>query len=81
LHAAPSGLFWLEHIPVAGSHMPAVWHWSCAAQFTGLAPAHVPAWQVSLWVQALPSSHAVPLAFAGFEHSPVAGLQTPALWH
>ena len=30
---------------------------------TGFAPVHVPAWHVSVWVQALPSLHAVPLAF------------------
>jgi hypothetical protein len=81
LHASPSALAGFEHTPVAGSHEPAVWHWSGAAQVTGLAPAHVPAWQVSLWVQALPSLHAVPLAFGGFEHSPVAGLHEPAVWH
>jgi hypothetical protein len=47
-------------------------------QLTGLAPTQVPAWHVSLWVQALPSLQAVPLGFAGFEHAPVAGSQVPA---
>jgi hypothetical protein len=41
----------------------------------------VPAWQVSIWVQALPSVHVEPLVFAGFEQAPVEGLQVPALWH
>jgi len=48
-------------------------------QITGLAPEHTPAWQVSLCVQAFPSSQVVPLAFAGLEHAPVAGLHVPAV--
>jgi len=50
-------------------------------QTTGLAPVHVPAWQVSACVQASPSLHAVPFAFSGFEHTPEAGLQVPTAWH
>jgi hypothetical protein len=50
-------------------------------QLTGLAPTQVPAWQVSLWVQALPSLHAVPFGFGGFEQAPVAGSHVPASWH
>jgi hypothetical protein len=42
---------------------------------------HVPLWQESLCVQALPSSQVVPLGAAGLEHMPVVGLQTPATWH
>src|SRR6266852_752248 len=68
-------------MPVIGSHEPAAWHWSAAAQVTGFAPAHVPAWQVSVRVQALPSSHALPSGRAGLEHMPVAGSQVPASWH
>jgi hypothetical protein len=37
-------------------------------QVTGFAPVHDPAWQVSVWVQALPSLHPVPLGLAGFVH-------------
>jgi len=33
---------------------------------------------VSVWVQELPSLQLVPLGFAGVEHVPVPGLQTPA---
>jgi hypothetical protein len=44
-------------------------------------PVHAPAWHDSPPVQALPSLHAVPFGAAGFEHSPVAGLQVPAVWH
>src|SRR5438093_419631 len=73
LHAVPSTLAGLEHAPFAGSQVPAVWHWSEAEQVTGLEPVQVPLWQVSLCVQALPSSHAVPLAAAGLEQAPVLG--------
>src|SRR5438445_3415424 len=58
-----------------------MWHWSEAAQTTGWLPVQVPLWQVSVCVQALPSLHAVPSAFAGFEHVPLAGSQVPAMWH
>jgi hypothetical protein len=50
-------------------------------QVTGLPPAQVPAWQVSVWVHALPSLQVVPFGALGFEHAPVAGLHTPATWH
>jgi len=49
-------------------------------QTTGL-PVHVPAWQVSLWVQASPSLQAEPSALLGFEQVPVPALQMPAAWH
>jgi hypothetical protein len=81
-HGVPSTLFaGLEHIPVAGSQTPAVWHGSGKAQVTGMAPAQTPVWQVSLCVQLSPSSHAAPFALAGLEHIPVAGSHTPAVWH
>jgi hypothetical protein len=44
-------------------------------------PAHAPVLQTSFFVQAFPSLHDVPSDFAGFEHRPVAVLQTPAAWH
>jgi hypothetical protein len=47
-------------------------------QVTGLLPVHAPAWQVSLWVQALPSLQAAPSAFVGLEHTPLPGSQVPA---
>ena len=31
-----------EHAPVVVLHVPAVWHWSLAAQVTGFDPVHVP---------------------------------------
>jgi hypothetical protein len=35
----------------------------------------------STCVQALPSLHADPSGFLGFEHDPVAGLHVPCSWH
>ena len=40
-----------------------------------------PAWQVSLRSQRLPSLQSVPLVAVGFEHTPVAELHVPAVWH
>jgi hypothetical protein len=55
-----SGSDALEHCPVAGSQV-ATWQSSAAEQTTGLAPVQTPAWQVSVCVHALPSSHLVPV--------------------
>src|SRR5206468_13082254 len=81
LHAVPSGLAGFEHVPLAGSHVPAAWHWSAAVQTTGWLPVHVPLSHVSVCVHAFPSLHAVPSGLAGFEHVPVAGSHVPAAWH
>jgi hypothetical protein len=48
---------------------------------TGFDPTQVPAWHVFVCRHAFVPVHAVPLAFAGFEHWPVVGSQAPALWH
>src|SRR5262245_23115628 len=77
----PSAFAGSEHMPVAGSQVPAAWRWSVATQTIGLAPMHEPGWQESDRVQALPSSQAEPSAFAGSVQMPVAGLQVPAVWH
>src|SRR5206468_4214888 len=37
--------------------------------------------QVSVCVQALPSSHGAPLSLAGLLQAPVVGSQVPAVWH
>src|SRR5205814_1685285 len=71
----------LLQAPDAGLQTPAVWHWSAAVHTTGLAPTQAPAAQVSVRVQALPSSHGAPSSLAGLVQAPVAGLQTPAVWH
>jgi hypothetical protein len=71
----------LVHIPVAGWQVPAVWHWSGAVHTTGLLPTQVPLWQASLWVHALLSLQAVPLASAGLLQAPLLGSHVPAPWH
>jgi hypothetical protein len=76
LQEDPLVLGGFEHAPVAGSQVPATWHWSRAAQVTGLPPVQIPATQVSACVQALASLQDEPSALAGFEH-PVDGLQVP----
>src|SRR5437870_5641077 len=81
LQGAPSALAGLLQTPVAGLQAPAVWHWSAAVHTTGLAPTQAPAAQVSVCVQALPSSHGAPLGLAGLLQTPVAGLQASAVWH
>jgi hypothetical protein len=81
LHVEPFALLGLEHVPFAGLHVPATWHWSDAVHTSGVPAVQVPVWHVSLCVQALPSLHAVPFVAAGFEHVPFAGLQVPTTWH
>ena len=80
-HGEPSGLRGSVHRPVVGLHVPGLWQGPSTPQTTALPPTQIPAWQVSVWVHMLPSAHAVPLALGGFEHTPVAGLQVPAVWH
>lgn len=79
--AVPSGAAGFEHSPLVESQVPARWQESLAEQITGVEPLHAPAWHESAFVQALPSSHAVPLAAVGFEQLPLAGSQVPATWH
>src|SRR2546428_548263 len=81
LQGAPSDLTGLLQVPVAGLQVPAAWHWSEAVHTTGFVPTHAPAGQVSVRVQALPSSQGAPSALAGLLQVPVAGLQAPAAWH
>jgi predicted membrane protein len=77
LHAEPSAFAGSEQVPLAGSHVPASWHWSLGVQTTGLPPVHVPAWHVSACVQASSSLQGAPFGRFGFEQTPVAGLQRP----
>ena len=78
LHAVPFCAAGFVHCPVEALHVPATWHWSEAVHTTGFEPVHVPLWQVSVCVQALPSLHAVPFVAAGLLHWPVEALQVPA---
>ena len=80
-HVDPSGAAGFEQTPDAGSQTPASWHASEATHTTGFAPVHTPPSQVSVCVQALPSVHVEPSAFAGFEQIPELGLHRPASWH
>jgi hypothetical protein len=81
LHAVPSGSgVGLEHTPVVGSQVPAVWHWVAGAHTTGV-PAHAPLVHTSFVSQGFPSLQDVPSGATGFEHMPVAGLHVPATWH
>jgi hypothetical protein len=68
----------LEHMPVIGSQVPAMWHWSDAVHETGLLPLHAPDEHASVWVHALPSLQTVPSIALGLEHMPVIGSQVPA---
>ena len=79
VHAVPSAAFGFEQMPVPEAQVPTTWHESMAVQTTGVAPVHVPTWQVSTVVHALLSLQAAPFPFAGFEHTPVPALQAPAV--
>src|SRR3989442_12081066 len=81
MHAVPFLAFGLEPWRMRVTRWGATWSWSEWVQELGLEPVQVPLWQVSVWVQALPSLHAVPLLAFGLEHWPVAVLQVPATWH
>jgi hypothetical protein len=86
VHALPSeqdvpfGAVGFEHVPESGLHVPATWHWSDAVQTTLFVPTHVPFWQVSVCVHALPSEQLVPFGRACATHWSVASSQTPT-WH
>jgi len=66
--------------PVAGTHVPPVWHAS-AVHVTALPPPQVPFVHVVPFVHALLSLQVVPLAAFGFEQTPVFASYTPATWH
>jgi hypothetical protein len=70
----------LEHAPLVGSQLPAVWQASLAVQVTAV-PAHVPPAHESPVVQGLPSLQLVPSGAVAVEQVPVDGLQVPGTWH
>lgn len=80
-HIVPSLFSGLEHTPLVGSQTPASWQSSKAEQTTRVFAVHMPAWQLSSSVQALPSSQDELSALAGLEHRPVAESQAPITWH
>jgi hypothetical protein len=67
----PSDAAGFEHAPVDALQVPATWHWSDATHVTGLPPVQTPAWQVSIWVQALPSLQTVPFVTGVCVHAPL----------
>ena len=71
-HVVPFAAFGFEHWPLAGSHVPATWHWSLAVHVTGFPPVHVPLWKASVFVHALWSSHVVPSVAFASTHAPEA---------
>jgi hypothetical protein len=70
-HAAPAGLGAPPvHVPLLGSQVPADVQAEAPEHWTGLAPTHLPAWQVSVCVQALPSLQPPPSAAGVWTHLP-----------
>src|SRR5262245_37755126 len=79
LHDVPSERLVRVQPPLVGLHV-ATWQVSPPVQVTGLLPVQTPVWQVSVWVQALPSSHEVPSGLGALLQPPSDGSQTPARW-
>jgi hypothetical protein len=68
-----------EQTPVVVLQVPTPWHWSDAVQVIGFAPVHVPPWQVSVCVQALPSLQGGVPGLGCATQASVASLQMPSL--
>src|SRR5204862_100761 len=66
LQAVPSALLAKLHVP-SPLHVPAWWHWSGAAQLYAVPP-QTPPVHTSVFVQAVPSLQAVPLALLAKLH-------------
>jgi len=81
LQPVPSAATGFGQVPLLGSQVPCVWHWSLAVHVTGLEPVQVPDEHTSVCVHALPSLQPVPSAAGGLEHAPVLVLHVPAVWH
>lgn len=70
----------LEHAPLIGSHVPAVWQESLAVHVTAV-PAQAPPVHASFVVHGFPSLQLVPSGAVELEQLPVEGLHAPATWH
>jgi hypothetical protein len=82
LQGVPLALGVPEQTPVAGLQVPPFVHCSAPLQITAAPGRHPPSWQVSGPVHRLLSAlQGLPLLLAGFEHTPVIGLQLPGSWH
>jgi hypothetical protein len=75
VQAELSGAFGLEHKPVAGLQVPATWHWSSAAQVTGLTPAQLPPWS-----QVKAPKHRSPLPGQAWPTWAGSATQVPLAW-
>ena len=71
LQGVLSAAIGFEQRPSAGLQAPATWQASEAVQTTGLDPAHMPATQVSVCVQASASSQGLPFGAFVLKHRPV----------
>src|SRR5439155_23529286 len=60
LQAVPFGALGFEQVPVAGSHVPATWHWPLAGHVPGVETGQTPLRHVAVCVQAVPPLHAGP---------------------
>ena len=67
-------------MPLTMLQVAIMWHSSGVGQTTPPPPVQMPAWQVSVVVQALLSSHALPLVAGGLLQVPVDRSQVPAAW-
>jgi hypothetical protein len=81
LHAVPFATGGLLHVPVDGSHEPAVVHGPLAVQVTAVPLVQVPATHELPDKQRSPVLHAVPSGSDGLLQIPVDGLQTPTVVH
>jgi len=81
VHGAQSALAVAAgQMPVLALQVAITWHSSGAGQTSGFKPVQMPAWQVSLCVQALLSLQVVPSEAAGLLQVPLVRSQVPAVW-
>src|SRR5438874_1651191 len=79
--SVPFGAAGFVHDPVIGLQAPPTWQASRGAQATRLLPVHVPAWHVSVWVQALPSLQFFPSGAAGLAPAHIPATHASACVH
>ena len=80
-HGEASARTGKSHCPVCVLQLPAPRHTAGFPHTTALPLLHVPSWQVSVCVHALPSVHGSLLGRAGLEQTPEPASQVPAAWH
>src|SRR5206468_11962012 len=80
VQGVPSTFVGLLQVPVAGSQVPAVWHWSEAVHTRGIVPTQAPAAPQAACVHALPSAQAAAAAWGGLLAVPAGRPEAPAGW-